>query len=968
MIRLTLSRKVFGFFFVLTAMSFIVAAMVYFSLEKLEGASQRINRVNDFRFLVADLEDSHHVPRNLGEWLAIGADDLALEEKIDRAQGLAREISRENAEIDPALAQRLSTLEASLGYYRNAVRELRARSRADDEFSSAMPAESKRIYDQIANEPPHRQSDLRELFSRLLILRGYTYRNRELSRIPEMKELAERIARIAENQKLTRYVNEYISNAETNYLNFLGMRDRDDFLDKTSARLFEVTAATVATLTEGLIRIRQDLIWKIYALVAVSVVLTFLLWRLANRYFKRFLSHQEDAMRAIQAGDYDYPSGRTSNDELGDLGMFLKAVAIDLKESKAHISNLLASTAEAIYGLDLDGSCTFANAACARMLGFASARELLGLHMHSLMHHTDADGSPIADRECAACRAYRQGIQVHAEEAWFWRRDGTGFPVEFWSSPIQREGRTVGAVVTFFDISRRKQAEKALHESQALLQSFMDYSPAVIFFKDSDGRYRLVNRRFQELFNPSNEDLSGKTDYDLFPRELADAFAANDREVLQVGVPRAFEERALQADGEHQYMSIKFPLLDREGASRGVCGIATDVTERLRTEEALRQSHKMEAIGQLTGGIAHDFNNLLGIIIGNLELIGDELESDGLLRRRVDGALRAGLRGADLTQRLLAFSRRSVTEASPVDVNRAIKSMSDMLQRVLTAAVEVETKLADALWLTEINPDELENALVNLAINARDAMAGEGVLTLETANLILDGASGSNHKGVAPGEYVTITVSDTGVGIDPDQREHIFEPFFTTKPPGKGTGLGLSMVYGFVKRARGDVLVESEPGRGTLVRLYLPRSAAAATKPDDTAESLAEAPGGSETILVVDDEEDLAMLAKTGLSRLGYRVLTAGDAQQAMEILAAHPTVELLFTDLVMPGKMDGLSLAETATRKFPGLKVLLASGYSQRADNSAFVRYRQNLVPKPYRIAELAARIRNALDKEAGV
>jgi CheY-like chemotaxis protein len=246
-------------------------------------------------------------------------------------------------------------------------------------------------------------------------------------------------------------------------------------------------------------------------------------------------------------------------------------------------------------------------------------------------------------------------------------------------------------------------------------------------------------------------------------------------------------------------------------------------------------------------------------------------------------------------------------------------------------------------------------------------MTGEGVLTLETRNLIVDGTTASVHKGVAPGEYVTITVSDTGVGIDPDQREHIFEPFFTTKPVGDGTGLGLSMVYGFTKRARGDVLVESEPGRGTLVRLYFPRSAAAPTESHKPAESPGKAPGGNETILVVDDEEDLAMLAKTGLSRLGYRVLTAGNAQQAMKILAAHPTVDLLFTDLAMPGKMDGVSLAETATRKFPGLKVLLASGYSEQADSSRLLRYRQSLVPKPYRIAELAARIRDALDKEAG-
>jgi hypothetical protein len=258
-------------------MSFAVAATVYFSLEKLEEASQRINRVHDFRFLIADLEDSHHIPRNLGDWLAFGADDLALDEKINRAQELAGEIARENAEIDPVLAQRLATLGASLEFYRSAVRELRARTQADEEFSLGMPAESERIFDQISEEPSHRQGDLRALFGRLLILRGYTYRNRDLSRIPEMKALAERIARIAADQKLTRYVNEYISNAEINYLNFLGMSDRDDFLKRTSARLFQVSDATVSTLTNGLMRIRQDLIWKIYGLIALSVALTFLL-------------------------------------------------------------------------------------------------------------------------------------------------------------------------------------------------------------------------------------------------------------------------------------------------------------------------------------------------------------------------------------------------------------------------------------------------------------------------------------------------------------------------------------------------------------------------------------------------------------------------------------------------------------------------------------------------------------------
>ncbi|MEN8168843.1 MAG: bacteriohemerythrin, partial [Pseudomonadota bacterium] len=374
---------------------------------------------------------------------------------------------------------------------------------------------------------------------------------------------------------------------------------------------------------------------------------------------------------------------------------------------------------------------------------------------------------------------------------------------------------------------------------------------------------------------------------------------------------------------------------------------------------------KMDAIGQLTGGIAHDFNNILAVILGNLELLKLQISPDDKAGKRVESIQKAAGRAASLTKQLLNFSRHQATQVARTDINRLIEEMDSLLTRSLTPEVEVECQFSKGLWLTEIDPGDFEDALLNLSINARDAMAGHGHLTIETRNTTLDAAYCSQNAGAIPGEYIELSVSDSGEGIPTKQQERIFEPFYTTKEQGMGTGLGLAMVYGFVKRSGGLIKVYSEPGVGTTFRLYLPRA-----EGDGQSDSLGQngeqnliLPRGIETLLVVDDEAGLLELAKESLEALGYRVLTADDGQQALKQLAEDPTIDFLFSDVVMPGGINGYELAEQATASRPDLKVLLTSGYTEKAvARNGQARFEANLLSKPYTQAELAQRVRAQL------
>nr|WP_314093010.1 ATP-binding protein [uncultured Shinella sp.] len=390
-------------------------------------------------------------------------------------------------------------------------------------------------------------------------------------------------------------------------------------------------------------------------------------------------------------------------------------------------------------------------------------------------------------------------------------------------------------------------------------------------------------------------------------------------------------------------------------------------TEELtQNAEALRQAQKMEAIGQLTGGVAHDFNNLLQIIVGNLDTLSRNLPPEaGRLRRAATQAMTGARRAAALTQRLLAFARRQPLDPKPIDANSLIRGMSDLLYRTLGEIYQIEVVLAGGLWKTEADPNELESTLLNLAINARDAMPDGGKLTIETFNAHLDEAYAALHAEILPGQYIAICVSDTGTGMDAETMSRVFEPFFTTKDQGKGTGLGLSQVYGFVKQSKGHVKIYSELGEGTTVKIYLPRMTADGLAEDVIENIVIPEAASGEVILVVEDDPDVRAYSVESLQELGYHVLEAKDGPTALQILVSGSKIDLIFCDVVLPGGVSGADVVAKAREIYPHMRALFTTGYSR----NAIVHHGRldkgvHLLTKPFSLEDLAVRIRDILDR----
>jgi PAS domain S-box-containing protein len=434
------------------------------------------------------------------------------------------------------------------------------------------------------------------------------------------------------------------------------------------------------------------------------------------------------------------------------------------------------------------------------------------------------------------------------------------------------------------------------------------------------------------------------------------------------------DEAAIALDNVRLFEAAQREIADRKRAEVALLELNSNLeklveerTEELhRNAEALRQAQKMEAVGQLTGGIAHDFNNLLQIVLGNLEILTRSLPEDmGRLRRATSNAMTGARRAASLTQRLLAFARRQPLNPKPLDVNTLVRSMLELVQRTLGEAIQIEVVLAAGLWRTETDPNELESALLNLSLNARDAMPDGGKLTIETSNAYLDEAYASKHAEVITGQYVSISVSDTGFGMDEPILSRVFEPFFTTKAEGKGTGLGLSQVYGFVKQSGGHVKIYSEKGEGTTVKIYLPRLAIEVEQTEVMAvQETPEAIRG-EVILVVEDDADVRAYSVESLTELGYRVLEASDGPSALAILEASEGIHLIFTDVVLPGGMTGADIVRKAQVIRPGVKALFTTGYAR----NAIVHHGRldkgvHLIVKPFTFDNLAEKVRDVLDE----
>ena len=562
--------------------------------------------------------------------------------------------------------------------------------------------------------------------------------------------------------------------------------------------------------------------------------------------------------------------------------------------------------------------------------------------------------------------AYWEDKRVFRAEANFHTLDGKDInAIISYQIPDTAEGYK-SIAVSMLDITERKQAEDALRESEVHMRTLVETLPDLVWLKDPEGIFLNCNQKFERLYGAKQSEIVGKTDYDFVDKELADFFREKDKAVMAAAKSRVNEEEVSFADDGHteQLETVKTPMFDADGRLIGVLGVGRDITERKQTELALRRSQKMDAVGQLTGGIAHDFNNIINIITGNLDLLERHIPDDETTQKRINNINKSAQRAADLTRQLLSFSRRQAEQIEKTDISFIIHEMDSLITRSVTPQVEVDHLNAADLWQTEIDPGDFEDSLLNLVLNARDAMDGQGHLVIGTRNCTLDAEYCAQNSAAKPGDYVELSITDSGNGIAVDHLERIFEPFFTTKEPGKGTGLGLSMVYGFIQRCNGHIKVVSEQDVGTTFRLYMPRSKLLSQVQTPHMKQTETPSGGNETILVVDDEEALRELVEESLKELGYRILTAGDGLQALNILSETPQINLLISDVIMPGGLNGYELAEQATANNPGLKVILASGYSDSAlESKNRKKFSAILLKKPYSLAELAQQVQTVLE-----
>ncbi|WP_375428535.1 PAS domain S-box protein [uncultured Sphingomonas sp.] len=617
--------------------------------------------------------------------------------------------------------------------------------------------------------------------------------------------------------------------------------------------------------------------------------------------------------------------------------------------------------------------------------GNARTEEILG---HPVLRSRDADsygewvsfhpdGRRVESREYPLARALA-GEELPDLVCRYRRGDGRSVWVRIVGSAVRNaEGAIVGGIVAIVDIDDERRAQEALVRLNAELEDRVASAVAdldrvwrnardMFVVIDGDGVFLRVNPAATAILGWREDELVGRPCFDfVVPEAAPSTHAALDHardDVLPV-----FENSYRTKDGGERRISwVAAPEGDN------IYAYGRDVTaEREREEElegareALRQSQKMETVGQLTGGVAHDFNNLLQIVTGNLETLQRGLPDDQpRLRRAAENAQAGAKRAAILTQRLLAFSRRQPLDPKPIDANRMVGDMSELLHRTLGETIRLETVLASGLWPAEVDPNQLENALLNLAVNARDAMEGGGRLTIETANAHLDRAYTVGKAEVRPGQYVVIAVSDTGAGMDAVTAGRVFEPFFTTKEVGRGTGLGLSMVYGFVKQSGGHVAIYSEVGQGTTVKLYLPRLVGDAAQEAETVEPIVLEGASEEVVLVCEDDDDVRAYSVDSLRELGYRVLEAHDGPSALRLLTQGGRVDLLFSDVVLPGGLTGADLAAEARVMLPALPVLFTTGYAR----DAIVHHGRldagvELLTKPFTYADLAARVRDVID-----
>jgi PAS domain S-box-containing protein len=641
-----------------------------------------------------------------------------------------------------------------------------------------------------------------------------------------------------------------------------------------------------------------------------------------------------------------------------------------MRTSEERFRRIFEQTSVGMAIFNPDGRYLAVNRAFCEMLGY-SEDELLQLKYDEITFGGDRKASRERNRRVRAGK-----LDQFEVEKRYVRKDGSVIWVALSGSTIRNaDGVPIFNIRQIQDITERKQAVEAVRESESRFRAVIDNSPAEICLRSVDGRYVLFNREFEKRHGVSLDEARGKRADEMASPDVARAISQNDEVVIETGMPCEYE---VEFPDQHNVMRTgftnKFPIFGSMGEVVGIGSICADMTDHKQMEEKLRHAQKLEAVGQLTGGVAHDFNNILAVILTNLEFLEEDLAANESHREIISEAIRAVHRGAKLTERLLAFSRKQPLNPKTLDLVSVLSDMVELLRRTLGETITVQTAFPGDLCPVFIDRNQFENAILNLAVNARDAMKRRGgkLEILCTNRKIVHRASGRINE-MPSGQYVCVEIRDNGEGMTPEVIERAFEPFFTTKKTGEGSGLGLSMVYGFANQSGGAVTISSLVGEGTSVKLFLP-----AVPPGrkvkvldaDSAEDVGAAglPRGSETILVVEDDADVGSSAQRTLASLGYRVFWASDARGALDVLRRPQRIDLLFSDVIMPGGIDGRELAEEARKLLPELKIILTSGYAAGKLNLIELdAVGIGFVPKPYTRRTLAEAVRTTLENGGG-
>lgn len=705
----------------------------------------------------------------------------------------------------------------------------------------------------------------------------------------------------------------------------------------------------------------------------VAIFIYYLFQHLVGRHISKITDFAENLDHDSMNDAFIYDRkihGPSKHDEFDSLKKSLLNMLNKLKESKnlilqreGDLSITLNSIGDAVIATDIKGYVTRMNPVAEMLTGwdFNEAHGKLITEIYPII--TTNTREPLSNPINKVIESDRT-VHIY-EHTTLISKDGTEYKITESASPIRRNGDAIGMVLVFNDVTEQYQLRETATKYKEYLEAIMDYSPALIYIKDVEGKYLLVNPQYEKQLHIQHKKVIGKTDHDIFSKKIADEFLNNDKRVIAAGKFFEYEETLPYKNEVKIYHSIKFPLCDKKNNIYAVCGISTDVTEKKAKDEQLRRSQKMDALGKLTGGIAHDYNNALGVILGYSDLLQEKLEDSPKLVKYVNQIQNAGNRSVKLTKKLLAFSKTDTSASTSVNINTLLLEEKDMLKKTLTVRIKLLLELDEGLWLTFLDINELEDVILNMGINALHAMKdvqSGAQLTIKTCNQVINPAN-AGAMGIHPGEYVQLSISDTGCGMEHSIIEKIYEPFYTTKGE-MGSGLGLSQVFGFVRRTNGAIEVYSEPGHGTQFILYFPRylgdDSIKSTEPTKNNDNFS----GKESILIVDDEEALGALSSTILSEQGYHITYASSGESALKILESEP-IDMVVSDVLMP-EMDGYQLASAIRKKYPLIKIQLISGFS---DNSRLEvdkkLLHENLLQKPYSAEELLRTVRNLFNSE---